>query len=226
MDMNNTLRIARTRGWLLPLLALLGALSGYGFSKMQTPVYKSSMKLTIQPARTDFGLTQSAKTLLLSYIQIIWTERNAAEVAKRLALDYAPATIYGNTKMADDAASFGIDIQVTDYSGDTANDITRTWADLLKEYRDRDNAKQRREDRVDVILGDAPRYAQDRPRTSINTLAGGLLGLLVALGAIALLEALASRFVRNNDDIERGLGLPVLGVIPARGAADIHGARA
>lgn len=214
MDFADAIRIVRQRGWLVVLLALLGALSGYVFSRLQTPVYKSTMKLTVQPARTDFGLTQSAKTLLLSYIQIIWTERNSAEVAKRLNLDYAPATIYGATKMADEAASFGIEIQVTDYNGDVANDIARTWADLLKEYRDRDNAKQRREDRVDVVLGDAPRYSQDRPRTSINTIAGGLLGAVVGVAVVGVLEALAAAYVRTQADIERRLNVPVIAVIP------------
>ncbi len=214
MELSDFLRIARQRGWLLVLLALLGAGSGLVFSRLQTPIYKSSMKLTVQPARTDFGLAQTARQLLLSYIQIIWTERNAAEVAQRLKLDFAPATIFGNTKMADDAASMGIEIQVTDYDGDTANNIARTWADLLKEYRDRDNAKQRREDRVEIILGDSPRYSQDRPRTAINTVAGGLLGAVIGVAAIALLEGLASAYVRSRADIERRLDIPVIAVVP------------
>ena len=214
MELADFLRIVRQRGWLLVLLGLLGAGSGLVFSRLQTPIYKSSMKLTVQPARTDFGLAQTARQLLLSYIQIIWTERNAAEVAQRLTLDFAPATIFGNTKMADDAASMGIEIQVTDYDGDTANNIARTWADLLKEYRDRDNAKQRREDRVEIILGDAPRYSQDRPRTAINTIAGGLLGVVIGVAAVALLEGLAAAYVRSRADIERRLDIPVIAVVP------------
>ncbi len=215
MELTDYIRVIRQRGWVIVLVALIGALAGYVFSKLQTPIYKSSIKLTVQPARTDFGLTQSAKTLLLSYIQIIWTETNAAEVAQRLALDYHPATIYGNTKMADDAASFGIEIQVTDPNGETANNIARTWSDLLIEYRNKENTKQRREDQVNIVRGDPPRYSQDRPRTSINTLAGGLLGCVLGVAAIALLESLAAAFIRSRADVERQLELPVLATIPA-----------
>jgi capsular polysaccharide biosynthesis protein len=214
MEIQDLFRMIRQRGWLVPVLALVGALAAFGFSRMQTPVYKSAMKLTVQPARTDFGLAQTTKNLMLSYIQIIWTERNSAEVAKRLKLDYDPATIYGNTKMATDDASYGIEIQVSDYDGDTANNIARTWGDLFKEFRDTENAKQRREDRVDIILGDAPRYAKDRPRTTINTVAGGLLGGIVGAISIALLEWLQSRMVRSKTDVERIFSLPVLGSIP------------
>lgn len=215
MELSDYFRVVRQRGWLIVLIALVGALAGYVFSKLQTPIYKSSMKLTVQPARTDFGLTQSAKTLLLSYIQIIWTERNAATIADRLKLDYLPATIYGNTKMSDDAASFGIEIQVTDPNGDTANDIARKWADLLIEYRNDENTKQRREDRVNIVEGDPPRYSQDRPRTSVNTAAGGMLGGVIGIAAAALLESLAAAFIRSREDIERKLDLPVLATIPA-----------
>jgi capsular polysaccharide biosynthesis protein len=218
MELSDFFRIARQRGWLLVLLALVGAASGYVFSRLQTPIYKSSMKLTVQPARTDFGLTQSAKTLLLSYIQIIWTETNAAEVANRLKLDYEPGRIFGNTKMADEAASFGIEIQVTDANGEVANDIARTWADLMIEYRNDENTKQRREDRVNIVRGDPPRYSQDRPRTSINTIAGGLLGAVLGVGLIAALEALAAASVRGRADIERRLNIPVLAAIPAEAA--------
>jgi capsular polysaccharide biosynthesis protein len=181
---------------------------------MQTPVYKSAMKLTIQPARTDFGLTQSAKTLLSSYISIIRTERNAAEVGKRLSLDYSPGYIFGQTRMADDAATFGIEIEVRDFDGETANRIAREWAQLFVEFRNNDNAKQRREDRVEAILGDDPRYAQDFPRTGVNTAAGLLLGAVVGLLIAAALEWQQSSLIRSAKDVERKLELPLVGAIP------------
>ena len=77
--------------------------------------------------------------------------RNLLEVGKRLQLDYSPAYIYSQTRMADDAASYGVEIEVRDYDGETANRIAREWAQLFVEFRNRDNAKQRREDRVEAI---------------------------------------------------------------------------
>jgi capsular polysaccharide biosynthesis protein len=214
MNLQEFFDIARRRWWVVLLVALIAAASAFTFSRLQTPIYKSSMKLTIQPARTDFGLTQSAKTLLSSYISIIHTERNAAEVGQRLSLDYLPAYIFGQTRMADDAATFGIQIEVRDYDGETANRIAREWAQLLVEFRNNDNAKQRREDRVDAIMGDDPRYAQDSPRTGVNTVAGLVLGALVGLLVIALLEWRQASFIRNAGDVERKLRLPLIGAIP------------
>ncbi|MCS6774212.1 MAG: Wzz/FepE/Etk N-terminal domain-containing protein [Anaerolineae bacterium] len=213
MELQDYLRIARRRWWIVALVTLCAAASAFVFSRLQTPIYKSSMRVTIQPARTDFGLTQSAKTLLSSYISIIRTEKNAAEVGKRLNLDYSPAYIFGQTRMADDAATFGIEIEVRDYDGETANRIAYEWAQLFVEFRNSDNAKQRREDRVEAILGDAPRYVQDFPRTSVNTAAAGIVGLVVGTLIVALIEWREQGWVRDARDAERRLGLPVLAVV-------------
>lgn len=215
MDLQDFLQIVRRRWWIVLLVALIGGASAFAFSRMQTPVYKSAMKLTIQPARTDFGLTQSAKTLLSSYISIIRTERNATEVGKRLGLDYSPGYIFGQTRIADDAATFGIEIEVRDFDGETANRIAREWAQLFVEFRNNDNAKQRREDRVEAVLGDDPRYSQDYPRTLVNTVAGLLLGGVLGLLLAAALEWRQSALIRSAKDVERKLALPVVGTIPS-----------
>jgi capsular polysaccharide biosynthesis protein len=116
--------------------------------------------------------------------------------------------------MADDAATFGIEIEVRDFNGETANRIAREWAQLFVEFRNNDNAKQRREDRVEAILGDDPRYAQDYPRTGVNVAAGLLLGAVIGLLIAALLEWRQSALIRNAKDVERKLALPVVGAIP------------
>ena len=216
MELQDLLQIVKRRWWIVVLVALVAALSAFGVSKLQTPVYKSSMRVTIQPARSDNGLTLAAKSLLSSYISIIRTERNAAEVGKRLNLDYSPGTIYGQTKMADDAATFGIEIEVSDFDGETANRIARTWAQLFVEFRNENNAKQQRVDRVDAIMGDDPRYSLDYPRTGVNVAAGLLLGALIGLLIAALLEWRDSAFLRTTKDIERKLGLPIAGAIPSK----------
>jgi capsular polysaccharide biosynthesis protein len=214
MELQDYLQIAKRRWWIVVLVAVIAAASAFVFSRLQTPVYKSAMKLTIQPARTDFGLTQSAKTLLSSYISIIRTERNAAEVGKRLSLDYSSGYIFDQTRMADDAATFGIEIEVRDFDGETANRIAKEWAQLFVEFRNNDNAKQRREDRVEAIMGDDPRYSQDYPRTGVNTAVGLLLGAVVGVMMAALLEWRQSALIRTPKDVERKLDLPIVGAIP------------
>ncbi|MCL5997731.1 MAG: Wzz/FepE/Etk N-terminal domain-containing protein [Chloroflexi bacterium] len=215
MELQDYLQIARRRAWIVILVAVVAAASAYIVSKLQTPVYKSTMELFIQPARTDFGLTQSAQQLLSSYIGIIINKRNADELRQELGLDYSPDRIYENTKVASDAARFAVQIEVRDYDGDTANRIAKQWALLFVNWRDTENAKQRREDRVDAILGDEPVYHQDYPRTSVNTIAGGILGAVVGLLIVAALEWSQAGLLRKPSDVERKLSMPIIGAIPS-----------
>ena len=102
-----------------------------------------------------------------------------------------------------------------DYDGDTANRIAREWAQLFVDFRNRENNKQRREDRVDAVLGDDPKYVKDTPRTAINTAAGGILGALVGLLIVIVLETAQASVLRSNADVERKLTLPLMGAIPS-----------
>lgn len=214
MELQDYLQVIRRRWWIVLLVAVIATGSAYAFSKLQTPIYKSTMELFIQPARTDFGLTQSAKQLLSSYIGIIFNKRNAAVVGSNLALEYSPDRILNSTKVADDAARFAVKIEVSDFDGETANRIAKQWAQLFAEWRNTENAKQRREDRVDAVLSDEPVYSQDYPRTSVNTIAGGILGLLVGLVIVIVLEWAQANVLRKPSDLEKTMELPVIGAIP------------
>ncbi len=214
MELQDYLQIARRRAWIVVLVAVVAALSAFGFSKLQTPTYKSTMELFIQPYRTDLGLTQSAKTLLSSYIGIIFNKRYADEVRRDLNLDYSPDRIYGSTKVAGDDARFAVTIEVTDYDGEVANRIAKQWALLFVDWRNQQNARMLQNDRVEAVLGDEPVYVQDTPRTSVNTIAGGILGGLVGLLIVVVLEWLQADVLRKPSDVERKLAVPVIGAIP------------
>ncbi len=215
MELYDYLQIARRRGWMIIVTALIATISAYAFSRLQTPIYKSSMELFIQPARADFGLSESSRKLISSYIGILYNQKSSDEIRQRLNLDYDRAYIYGSTKIAEDGARYAIQIEVRDYDGDTANRIAREWAQLFVDFRNRENNKQRREDRVDAVLGDDPKYVKDTPRTAINTAAGGILGALVGLLIVIVLETAQASVLRSNADVERKLTLPLMGAIPS-----------
>ena len=215
MTINEYLRILWRRGWILALVAVLTAASAFVFSKLQTPIYKSTIYVLVQPARTDFGLTQSAKILLRSYVAWMDTDRVAADVIDTLQLDTEPQSLRGNITIASDDSRFVIQIDAKNENGDLANDVAKKWAELFIQWRNEENQKQRKEDRVDAILLDEPRYVTDRPKTAINTIAGGVLGLLIGGVIVFILEYLESAVIRSAADIERQFSLPVLGAIPA-----------
>lgn len=207
--------VLRRRGWIILLAALLTAVSAFVFSRLQTPVYESTVRLLVQPARPDLGLTQSAKTVLRSYVEWLKTRQNAQRVIDTLQLDRTDESLLGDVTIASEDENFVIQVDVRNQNGDLANDIARTWADLFVQWRNVENENLRREDRVTALMLDAPRYTLYRPQTTVNVLAGGILGLLLGGLVVFVLEYLEANIIRTRLDAERALGLNVLGVVPA-----------
>lgn len=214
MELGEYLAIVRRRGWLIVLMALLTAAAAFGFSKVQTPVYQSSLRLLVQPARTDFGQAQAAKQLLRGYVQWIRSSYRAAAVIDELQLDMTPEQLLGDVEVASDDSSFVIELNVENTEPNLANDIARTWGNIFVQWRIEDNATQRKEDRVDAEFIDDPRASLDRPKTRINAAAGLVFGVMLGVVLVFLLEWIESGVVRRSEDVERHLDIPVIGTIP------------
>ncbi len=202
------------RGWILILLALVTAASALLFSRLQSPLYRSKIEVLVQPARSDFGLSQSAKLFLNSYVAYLNTNARAQEVIEVMQLDTSPEALRGGVRMQSNIDTFVITIEVINGNGDLANDIARNWADLLVKWRNDENQRQRKEDRITAQILDAPTYSLYRPQTAVNTLAGGILGLLLGGVIIFILEYLEAGIMRTREDVERALDVSVLGAIP------------
>lgn len=214
MELGDYVRVLRQRGWLIILLALLTAAAAFGFSKMQTPVYKSSLKLLVSPSRTDFGQAQAAKVLLRGYESWMLSSLRADLVINQLQLDMTPRQLLGDVAVTSDDSRFIIQFDVKNSNGDLANDVARTWGDLLIQRQEEINATLRKEDRIGIEPIDMPTYGLDSPKTTINTAAGGVFGALLGVIVVFVLEWLASGVVRRPEDVDRYLDIPVIGAIP------------
>jgi capsular polysaccharide biosynthesis protein len=214
LELTELFRILRRRGWIIILLVLITAGGAYVFSKLQSPVYRASVNVSINPARADFGLTQSAKILLRNYVAIVHSETWAGKVIDRLDIDFTPGQLKSNTTVASDDSRMLIQIDVKDSDSEQAARIANEWAQLLVEWRQEENALQRKEDQVHAYQIDPAVPGLFSPKTKINTVAGGMLGLLLAGVIIFFLEWVQSGVVHSTDDVERVLGLAVLGAVP------------
>jgi capsular polysaccharide biosynthesis protein len=218
MEINDYLRILRKRGWIMVVVAVIAAASAFGFSKMQTPIYSASVKLSVVPARaTDWGSNNSLKDLLRNYAESIRTHTMAQEVINRAQLDMNTLPLLGKLFVNPDSSTFTLEIEARDQDPKVAMDIVDTMAKVFIEDRDRWNQQQDKRDRIEVRMLDSVYnlgYEQYSPQTRINTLAGGLFGLLVGVMVIFFLEWLEMDTIRTATDIERAIGVAVLGAVP------------
>jgi capsular polysaccharide biosynthesis protein len=214
MNLTDYLRILARRGWIIILAALLTAGSGYIFSKLQTPVYRSTQKILIKPARNDFGLTQTLKQLVTSWAARLDTELRAQDAINALSLDMTPGALKSMVTITPDLNALQLVIDVDMKDGDVANNVARTYGEQFAAWREQENQPLRLEDRINAELLDAPQYALFRPNTKINIAAGALLGVLLGGVIVFVLEFIDANIVRRANDIERYLNLPVLGNLP------------
>lgn len=214
MEIGDYLRILRQRGWIIILVALLTTGAAFGYSRAQTPVYESRLKLLVLPSRTDFGQAQAAKELLRSYEQWIRSSFRADQVINQLQLDMTSGALLGDMTVASDNSSFVIEMAIENTDQDLAHDIARTWGNLLIQWQNQNNDKLRKEDRINIEFLDNPQPGSVEPNTRINTAAGGVFGALLGVIVIFLLEWIESGVMRRSDDIERYLDIPVIGTIP------------
>ncbi|MBN1873167.1 MAG: hypothetical protein JXA33_02985, partial [Anaerolineae bacterium] len=133
-----------------------------------------------------------------------------------------PADLKGDVKIQADDGLLVIQIDVDDYDGEQANRIADTWAQLLVDWRNEQNGRQNKEDRVYAYPIDPAKYRLLRPKTSINVAAGAVFGLVIGVVVVFVLEWLEAGLVINSLDLEREMEVTVIGVIPPADANIRH----
>jgi capsular polysaccharide biosynthesis protein len=219
MELKDYLRILRKRGWIILMVGIFTAAAAFGFSQLQTVEYKSSIQIFVTPERIDNGTLLATKQILRGFVAFIDSTNFAQDVLNRMKnVDMLAKTLKGKVTIASKDEDYLIQIDVVHTDGDEANDIANTWAQSFVEWRQQENTKQLKQDRVDAFVVQPATYDKFRPQTTLNTVAGGVIGLMLGTLIVFFLESIEVGILRAPDDVERMLGLTVLGAIPITGA--------
>ena len=222
MELRDYLRILRKRGWIIVLTTLLTAAAAWGFSQMQTVEYKSTISVFVRPERIDNGTLLATKQILRGFVRYIDSLNFSQRVINQLGLDMKPDTLKGKVTIASKDEDYIIQIDVVDSDPAQSERVALEWANQFVQWRDQDNLKQRKEDRVDANIVQNPTTGKFRPQTTLNVIAGAIIGLLLGVVIVFFLESIESNILRSPDDVERVLGITVIGAIPAAGAEAVR----
>lgn len=214
MALTDYLRIIVRRGWIMVVLALLAGGAAFLLSRGQTPVYRSTQVVLIQASRADLGLAEASVRLVTPLTVYLNSRERASEIIEKLSLDMLPEQLLGNSFFAADQLRFTVQIDVDNTDGELANQIAREWGQLLVDFRNEVNQRSRREDRVDAVLVDYPRYTQQSPRPTISLAIGAILGFVLGAVIVFVLEYLESGVIRNAQDLTRNGDTPFIASIP------------
>jgi capsular polysaccharide biosynthesis protein len=205
-----------TRRWrLIGALLLIGLVLGLVLTLITTPLYRASIKVSVNPSRPEYGTALTINTLLSNFSLQLTTVKLAQDVVDQLRLDVAPETLVGRLKVTPQQDNFMLLIEADNADPRTAERIATTVATTFVNQYTAANAEASRQDRIDVsLLDDVEPAKLSKPRAEINIAAGALAGLLLGIVLAFVLEYLDDT-IKTVDDIERILSMRSVGAIPA-----------
>jgi len=220
MDLRAYLDILRRRGWIILATAVLAALLAFGLAKVQTKIYRATARISAVPARPDWGLGQQTQNLLRNFVNNLNTHDMANRVITDARLDMSSYDLLAKITVSAEPENFIIRIDAQDQDPEIAKKIVTTFASEFVDERVAYYNQQDKDNRIEVKLVDsvidAPLY---KPKALTNVLAGFVLGALIGALIVLALEWMASDILATPEAVERTLGLPVLGAIPATAQA-------
>lgn len=216
MEFREYWNIAVKRGWIIILVAVVAAVAALGVSMLMPETYRATIQLSANPARADWGLNQATQDLLRNYVLNIKTHNMTQQAIDRAQLDMSTYDFLADLDVSADSSNMSITIQAESHDQQEAGLMAQTLADVFVEERRQWNAEQDKRDRIYVEKVDDIRDVPlASPKKFFNMAAGAVFGAIVGGVIVFFLEWLQSDILRTVADVEKVVGAPALGAIPA-----------
>ncbi len=199
------------------LAAFAGAILAYLLTTLLlTPTYDSTTKIYVLNKQDESNQTitysdlQSSTQLTKDYMELVTTRPVLEKVISTLELEDTTYQALKN-KISVSTATDGriIYITVSDKNPKQAKSIADAVRDAVSDQIMQVMAVES----VNVVEeANLPDHAA-RPNKTRNVIMGGFLGFIIALFTVAVMTVMDDR-AKSEEDIERYLGLSVLGTIP------------
>lgn len=199
-------------------LAVLGAaLAAILVFLILTPTYKATCKLYIISSTNsvvDLSALQLGNSMAADYQQMFKNHIVHDQVKEALGLDYKYEKLEKMIKVSNPSGTHILYISAYSHDAEEAANLANTYATVARQF-----IKERLDSRMPSVFEDAMiPEKKDSPHTwldiALGTVLGGILGCV-----IYLLRFINNDCVTSSVQVEQRLGLPVLGVMPADGAA-------
>lgn len=208
--------IIKKRIWIILAVTVISAVCAFIYSEcMVTPVYEAKSSLII--GRTPNSATDKIQyndilmyqKLVKTYGELAQSRLVAQETISKLGLDMTPETLQQNLTVTDTADTQILTIAVSNIDPKRSALITNTLSNVFVE---KVSSMMNTQDVKVMDEAQVPRSPVS-PRTSLNVVIAGFLGLMASLGVVFLIEYLDNT-IKTEEDVEKHLALTVLASIP------------
>ncbi len=216
IDLKEIFRVLLRKAWLIVLCAVVVAAAVLVYTiGFVTPMYQAKVSVYVNngTAGSDGAISSSeysvALRLVNSYVAILESDNVLEKVIAEGELDVTANQIRQMLTAApiEDTEMFEFQVTCSDpkLAAQIANAIAAVAPEAIPEIMKGSSAAI-----IDYAKVPTSRYS---PSYVNNTLIGALVGILIAVVAIVLQEALNVK-IKNEEDLSKIAPIPVLGVIP------------
>ncbi len=215
IDLREIFGMLRKRWLMIASITLIAAILAAGVSFfLLKPQYEASTTMIVsykqnQEALMDYNQLQMSQKLATTYSQIIKSNRIADKVIKKLDLDLSSKDLNSKISVSQVETTEIFKITVKDNDPELAALIANTEAEIFKQEIN----EMMKVDSVSTIDVAKVPESPVAPNKVMNIAIATVLGMMVSVGLVFVLEFL-DRTYKTPSDIERHLGLPILGAIP------------
>ena len=216
IDLREYFGIIKKRFWIIAIITVIAAVvSGIISFFMLNPVYEAKSTLIVNADKqaetqivTGDQITVTQK-LAVTYGEIIKSRSVLDDVIKNLKLETTYESLSGQIAVSpvNDTQIISISVQDTNpqRARDIANEIPKVFEKEVKRITKAN----------DVQVIDKAILPKDaiKPNKMMNVAIAAVLGMMIGLFVVFLIEYLDNK-IKTPQDIEKHLGLSVIGVIP------------
>ncbi|MBT2694455.1 Wzz/FepE/Etk N-terminal domain-containing protein [Bacillus sp. ISL-55] len=184
-----------------------------------TPIYQASTQILVNKSKDDqaaysVGEVQTNLQLINTYNVIIKSSAILELVSKELDLNMAANELMGKINVQSEQNSQVVNITVQDPDAKKAADIANKTAEVFQ----REIVTLMNVDNVNILAKAAVVENQSpiKPQPLLNIAIALVVGLMAGVGLAFLMEYLDNT-IKTEQDVEKVLGMPVLGVIATIG---------
>jgi len=180
-----------------------------------TPIYQASTQILVNQTKNDQSVyspseVQTNLQLINTYNVIIKSPAILDKVAEELDLNMSASQLNGKITVASEKDSQVVNVSVQDEDPKTAAAIANKTAEVFK----KEIATIMNVDNVSILakaeVSENP--SPIKPRPLLNVAIALVVGLMAGVGLAFLLEYLDNT-IKNEQDVEKLLELPILGVV-------------
>ena len=221
IDLKQLFFVLLDKIWVILLSGLILALAAFLVTKlMMTPIYSSTASVYVlnrqNSQNTATNSDISAATSLTKDFETMVTSRTVMEqVIDKLGLDTTYEKLKKSISVNNPTGTRLLYITVKNKDANLAKEI----ADSVAQTASVQIVELMGMEKVNVVDEGGIAAHPSSPNTGKNVLLGGVIGLFLA-AIVVILRFLLDDTIKTSDDVERYLGLSVLGVIP-KSEADV-----